>query len=103
MGQKLVNQMNGVSKQAYNQSYTKLIETIRLMDQRISSKADDVVLTMVLAHRGEIENLQQEVNRIHKIVEDLQQTHADNVHSIPLKRQKRNKNWVKLLPFVQKS
>ncbi len=101
--QEKVNQINGVSKQVYNQSYTKLMETIRLMDQRISSKADDVVLTITSAHRKEIESLQQEVTQINKILEDLQETNVQRVHTIPFKRQKRNKNWFKLLPFVQKS
>ncbi|WP_117169390.1 hypothetical protein [Paraliobacillus sediminis] len=103
MEQEKVNQINGVSKQVYNQSYTKLMETIRLMDQRISSKADDVVLTITSAHRKEIESLQQEVTQINKILEDLQETNVQRVHTIPFKRQKRNKNWFKLLPFVQKS
>lgn len=98
-----VTQINGVPKQTYNQSYTKLMETMRLMDQRISSKADGVVLTITSAHRKEIESLQQEVTKIYTILEDLQETNIQRVHSIPFKRRKRNKSWFKLLPFVQKS
>lgn len=103
MSKKTVNQTNGITKKVYSQSIIELMETIRLMDQRISSKADDVVLTMTLAHRGEIETLQKEVNHIQSELENLQQTNIQSIHTIPIRKQKRNKSWFKLLPFVQKS
>ncbi|GGM23134.1 hypothetical protein GCM10011351_06230 [Paraliobacillus quinghaiensis] len=98
-----LKQPSGVAKNTYNHAYMELMEKFRLMDQRISTKADDVVLTMALEHRKEIENMQKEINQVRKDLEQLRQLNDNHTVTTIIPKQKRNKNWFKLLPFTQRS
>ncbi|WP_138417039.1 hypothetical protein [Aquibacillus sediminis] len=66
-----------VSKQEFEKAYIELMEDIRMVDQKLSTKADDVVLTMTLAHRQEIEELQDELLYLRKEIKQLKQ-HSQN-------------------------
>ena len=98
-----LKQLSGVSKKTYNQTYMELMEKFRLMDQRISTKADDVVLTLTLAHRKEIDNIQKEISQVRKDLEQLRELNENHTVTSIIPKQKRNKNWFKLLPFTQRS
>ncbi|WP_077621770.1 hypothetical protein [Sediminibacillus massiliensis] len=54
----------GVSKKEFERAYVELSDRLRIIDQRLSTKADDIVLTMTLAHRNEIDELQTEVIKL---------------------------------------
>ncbi|SDJ68068.1 hypothetical protein [Sediminibacillus albus] len=62
---------NGVSKQAFEKAYIDLTDRMRLIDQKLATKADEVVLTLTLSHRQEIEELQTEVLKLHEELKKL--------------------------------
>ncbi|WP_053219445.1 hypothetical protein [Virgibacillus senegalensis] len=62
---------NGVSKQAFEKAYVELSDSVRLIEQKLATKADEVVLTLALSHRQEIEELQSEVLKLHKEIRQL--------------------------------
>ena len=51
----------------------KLINRIDGLENKLASKADDIVSYQLLQHRREIEDLQNEVTRLNTIIEGLQQ------------------------------
>lgn len=55
-----------VTKKEFEKSYIELMDNIRIIDQKLSTKADEVVLTMTLAHKQEIEELQTEIIELHQ-------------------------------------
>ncbi|WP_026570157.1 MULTISPECIES: hypothetical protein [Sediminibacillus] len=65
------NAQNGVSKQVFEKAYVELSDRVRLIDQKLATKADDVVLTLALSHRQEIEELQGEVVNLRKEIKQL--------------------------------
>ncbi|MCD5322953.1 MULTISPECIES: hypothetical protein [Pontibacillus] len=62
----------GVSKFEFEQNWVELMDRIEMVDEKVSRKADEVVMTMVLAHRHEIEDLQSELYRLQGEVKKLQ-------------------------------
>ncbi|WP_345239038.1 hypothetical protein [Pontibacillus salipaludis] len=62
----------GVSKFEFEQNWVELMDRIEMVDEKVSRKADEVVMTMVLAHRHEIEDLQSELYRLQSEVKKLQ-------------------------------
>lgn len=54
----------GVSKREFEKAWVELMDRVQIMDEKISRKADEVVLNLVLSHRSEIEQLQNECLRL---------------------------------------
>ncbi|KGP73058.1 hypothetical protein [Pontibacillus yanchengensis] len=63
---------DGVSRVEFEKSWVDLIDRVQIIDDKVSKKADEVVLTMVLAHRREIEQLQLEFLQLQKEIKTLQ-------------------------------
>ncbi|QTM99621.1 hypothetical protein ERJ70_10110 [Sediminibacillus dalangtanensis] len=68
---KTVASKNGVSKQVFEKAYVELSDRVRLIDQKLATKADEVVLTLALSHRQEIEELQEEIVKLRKEIKQL--------------------------------
>ena len=69
---------NSVSKKEFEKAYVELIERVRVMDQRISTKADEVVLTMALSHRQQIDELETEILRLREDLKKVKQQEVKN-------------------------
>ncbi|WP_181348325.1 hypothetical protein [Thalassobacillus sp. CUG 92003] len=66
-----------VSKQEFEEGLGRMIEKFRVLDKRISLKADDVVFTMAVSHRKEIDKLQTEILKLREEVKQLRRSHKE--------------------------
>ncbi|CQR46657.1 Chromosome-anchoring protein RacA [Paraliobacillus sp. PM-2] len=90
-----------ISLEHMNAKFEKLYNKIEVIEQRLATKADDVVLTMALNHRQDIERLEKEITHLKSEVE--QTNVVNNSKSYTIKPMKNTKKRIKFLPFVQKS
>ncbi|KGP93295.1 hypothetical protein N780_12330 [Pontibacillus chungwhensis BH030062] len=72
----------GVSKFEFEQNWVELMDRIEMVDEKVSRKADEVVMTMVLSHRHEIEDLQSELYRLQSELKKLQKEQKNAVQHI---------------------
>ncbi|MBM7569865.1 hypothetical protein [Aquibacillus albus] len=95
---------NALSKKEFEKAYLELSERIRLIDQRISTKADEVVLTMTLSHRQEIEELQSEIIHLRSELKRVkQQTSKQEVKQVTyIKQSNPFKSWFKKMQLARK-
>lgn len=63
---------DGLTKREFEKSWMEMMDRIQVIDEKVSKKADEVVLTMVLSHRQEIEQLQTECIRLNRELRDIQ-------------------------------
>ncbi|MDC3415339.1 hypothetical protein [Aquibacillus salsiterrae] len=99
------NTNHTVSKKEFERAYVELADRIRLIDQRLSTKADEVVLTMALAHRQEIEALQDEIVELHQELKKVKiQTSRNEKTQVTSFVQSNNPllNWFKKMQFARK-
>lgn len=89
-----------VSKKEFEKAWVELMDEVRIMDQRLSTKADEVVLTMTLSHRQEIEELQNEILSIRKEIKKIKARtpKEDTIYTKEIQKQP-FKNWFKKLQF----
>ncbi|UFU01269.1 hypothetical protein KO561_10150 [Radiobacillus kanasensis] len=60
-----------VTKKEFEKGFIELMDQVRLLEQKVATKADDQVLTLTLAHRHELGTLQTEVLSLRKEVKQL--------------------------------
>ncbi|MDL4840841.1 hypothetical protein [Aquibacillus rhizosphaerae] len=99
------HEKKSVSKKDFEKGYMDLMNHIRIIDQKLSTKADEVVLTMTLAHRQEIEELQTEVMNLHAEVKRLKQeirTQETKRVVSSMKSVHPFRNWFKKMQFARK-
>lgn len=89
----------GVSKGEFEKAWVDLIDRVQIMDEKISRKADEVVLNLVLSHRQEIEQLQTEclrlqteINGIKKQQKQIMSQKEENENQIEIRM-----NWFQRL------
>ncbi|QSS98430.1 hypothetical protein IMZ31_09905 [Pontibacillus sp. ALD_SL1] len=89
----------GVSKFEFEQNWVELMDRIEMVDEKVSRKADEVVMTMVLAHRHEIEDLQSELYRLQSEVKKLQKEQKNAVQHVaePTQSSKIKNLWHRIL------
>ncbi|WP_226034723.1 hypothetical protein [Aquibacillus saliphilus] len=93
-----------VTKKEFEKSYIDLMDRIRLIDQKLSTKADDVVLTITLAHRQEIEEMQDEMLKLTmelKKIKHQSQSVTQNYRSRVIDRNP-VRNWFKKMHVARK-
>ncbi|MRH42442.1 hypothetical protein GH741_07060 [Aquibacillus halophilus] len=66
-----------VTKKEFEKGFIELMDRVRIIDQKLSTKADEVVFTITMTHRQEIEELQFEIIRLNNELKKVkkQQTH----------------------------
>ncbi|QDP40424.1 hypothetical protein [Radiobacillus deserti] len=60
-----------VTKKDFEKDFIELMDQVRLLEQKVATKADDQVLMLTLAHKQELENLQTEVLSLGREVKQL--------------------------------
>ncbi|MYL55180.1 hypothetical protein GLW08_17735 [Pontibacillus yanchengensis] len=94
---KIGTYQNGITRVEFEKSWVDLIDRVQIIDDKVSKKADEVVLTMVLAHRREIEQLQLEFLQLQKEIKTLQKQQKALVEEkqkhINEKQPTKNKWW----------
>ncbi|WP_182199380.1 hypothetical protein [Paraliobacillus salinarum] len=88
-----MDQMNAKINQLYRKLYT--------IEQKIETKADDIVLTMLLNQRNDLEQLQSDIVQIKKEISRSPET--DSHHIIHAKANNNTKKRIKVMPFPQKT
>jgi len=74
-------QRKGAAKQI-DPAAGKLLERIQVLEQKMNSKADDVVTYQLLQHRREIEDLQTQLKEMSAKIEKLEAERASKNNSI---------------------
>lgn len=88
-----MDQMNEKINQLYRKLYT--------MEQKIETKADEIVLTMVLNQRNDLEQLQSDIVQLKK--EMTQLTETDQYQIFSAKSNHRTRKRIKVVPFPHKT
>ncbi|KGX92280.1 hypothetical protein N781_17645 [Pontibacillus halophilus JSM 076056 = DSM 19796] len=68
----------GISKREFEKAWVEVMDRVQLVEDKVAKKADEVVLTMVLSHRQEIDQLQEELYKMNerlKQIKDEQKIH----------------------------
>ncbi|MBM7552504.1 hypothetical protein [Thalassobacillus pellis] len=72
-----VKDAGGVPRQCLEDALVDMMEDMRRLEQKISLKADEVVFTMAVSHRKEIDRLQDEIIELHEEVRQLKRTQKE--------------------------
>ncbi|MDC3413014.1 hypothetical protein NC797_09565 [Aquibacillus sp. 3ASR75-11] len=100
-----VKETKPVSKKEFEKAWVDLIDQVRIMDQKLSTKADEVVLTMSLTQRQEMEELKQEVLKLRYEIKRLKRSEkkSNNKQTISYSFEGNPfKNWFKKMHFARK-
>ncbi|WP_186577770.1 hypothetical protein [Aquibacillus kalidii] len=101
----IYHNQKSVTKREFEKAYVELMDNIRIIDQRLSTKADEVVLTMSLAHRQEIEELQSEVVELHRELKQIKNQNAKRERTEKFDQIRRNNtitSWFKKMQIARK-
>ncbi|EIJ79793.1 polar chromosome segregation protein [Bacillus methanolicus PB1] len=71
----------GTGKISNDRVNEELVNKINDLEKRLDDKADSVVSYQLLQHRREIEELQNEIKKLHKRIELLEQKHSEKKKS----------------------
>ncbi|MFD1018448.1 hypothetical protein [Thalassobacillus hwangdonensis] len=86
-----MKEKKGVPRQRLEQSLGEVMEEMRRLEQKISLKADEVVFTMAIAHRKEIDRLQEDIIALREemklLKKDQKELHMN--HHFSLMREKK--------------
>ncbi|MFG6148728.1 hypothetical protein [Halobacillus sp. B23F22_1] len=63
-----------VSRATYERQFVQLKEKFELLEKRLSLKADEIVFTMAVSHRKEIDQLKEEVIHLREQIKDVKKT-----------------------------
>ncbi|MCP3025893.1 hypothetical protein [Halobacillus sp. A5] len=66
-----MNNNESVSRAAYERQFVQLKKKFHLFEKRLSLKADEIVFTMAVSHRKEIDQLKEEVIHLREQIKDL--------------------------------
>ncbi|WP_028782998.1 hypothetical protein [Thalassobacillus devorans] len=77
MGVSAKARQQGVSRRQFEQSIIDMMDDMQRLEQKISLKADEVVFTMAVAHRKEIDRLQEEILTMRAEIKDLKRNQKD--------------------------
>ncbi|GGC87584.1 hypothetical protein GCM10007216_17890 [Thalassobacillus devorans] len=70
-------QQKGVSRRQFEHSLLEMMDDMQRLEQKISLKADEVVFTMAVAHRKEIDRLQEEILTMREEIKELKKNQKD--------------------------
>ncbi len=87
----------GMSKREFEKAWMEMMDRVHVIDEKVSRKADEVVLTMVLSHRQEIEHLQSECIRLNQELRDLQKRQKQQVNQQTVEKVEPKKNLLQRL------
>ncbi|MFB1049347.1 hypothetical protein [Paraliobacillus sp. JSM ZJ581] len=96
-----MNKKEAIAMDQINRKFEQLYRKLQVVEQKLATKADDIVLTMVLNQRHDMEELQTEIKQLKSEIGQLSVAH--NYKRYTIKRTKNTKKPLKLLPFLQKS
>ncbi|MFC0523195.1 hypothetical protein ACFFGV_06245 [Pontibacillus salicampi] len=80
---------DGVSKQEFEKSWVDVMDRLQIVEDKISRKADEVVLTMVLSHRKELEKLHEEIQLLQQEVNTIQKDNNDSYSNLGFRKEKK--------------
>ncbi|KGX85544.1 hypothetical protein [Pontibacillus marinus] len=87
----------GMSKREFEKAWMEMMDRVHVIDEKVSKKADEVVLTMVLSHRQEIEHLQSECIRLNQELRELQKRQKQQMNEQVVEQNESKKNlWQRL-------
>ncbi|MFC7320660.1 hypothetical protein [Halobacillus campisalis] len=66
-----MNRDESVAKATYEKQLVQLKEKFTLLDKRLSLKADEIVFTMAVSHRKEIDQLKDEVIKLREQLKEV--------------------------------
>ncbi|WP_101844056.1 hypothetical protein [Halobacillus sp. Marseille-P3879] len=73
-----------VSRATYERQFVQLKEKFELLEKRLSLKADEIVFTMAVSHRKEIDQLKEEVihlrQQIKNVKKEQKPAYKKNIH-----------------------
>ncbi|QHE52483.1 hypothetical protein [Pontibacillus sp. HMF3514] len=87
----------GMSKREFEKAWMEMMDRVHVIDEKVSKKADEVVLTMVLSHRQEIEHLQSECIRLNQELRELQKRQRQQVNKQIVEKAEPKKNLLQRL------
>ncbi len=93
---KLDMYQEGMSKREFEKAWMEMMDRMHVIDEKVSKKADEVVLTMVLSHRQEIEHLQSECIRLNQELKELQKRHKHQLEQSNVKPSAKRNLWERL-------
>ncbi|MFC7060417.1 hypothetical protein [Halobacillus seohaensis] len=80
-----------VSRNTYDQQLNQLREKFVLLEKRLSLKADEIVFTMAVSHRKEIDQLKDEVIRLREQLKEVKRNQKGEYRShFPLSSRKKS-------------